>query len=75
VGCLWAQWRWRDTLREAVLLLALLPLYFAWRSLPNYFAIVPLLALFAVGSLRSAGLAVKTAPGWPFRAAKSACAD
>ena len=53
VGCLWAQWRWRDTLREAVPLLALIPLYFAWRSLPNYFAIVPLLALFAVGSLRS----------------------
>jgi uncharacterized membrane protein len=53
VGCLWAQWRWRDTLREAVPLLALIPLYFAWRSLPNYFAIVPLLALFAVGSLRA----------------------
>ncbi len=53
VGCLWAQARWREPLREAVPLLALIPLYFAWRSLPNYFAIVPLLALFAVGSLRT----------------------
>lgn len=53
VACLWAQARWREPLREAVPLLALIPLYFAWRSLPNYFAIVPLLALFAVGSLRT----------------------
>ena len=53
IGCLWAQARWREKLREAVPLLALIPLYFAWRALPNYFAIVPLLALFAVGSLRA----------------------
>jgi uncharacterized membrane protein len=52
LACLWAQARWRPILREAVPLLALIPLYFAWRSLPNYFAIVPLLALFAVGALR-----------------------
>jgi uncharacterized membrane protein len=51
LACLWAQWRWREQLREAVPLLALIPLYFAWRSLPNYFAIAPLLALFAVGAL------------------------
>ncbi|HET9111161.1 MAG TPA: glycosyltransferase 87 family protein, partial [Ktedonobacterales bacterium] len=51
LACLWAQWRWRERLHEAVPLLALIPLYFAWRSLPNYFAIVPLLALFAVGAL------------------------
>jgi hypothetical protein len=51
LACLWAQWRWREQLREAVPLLALLPLFFAWRSLPNYFAIAPLLALFAVGAL------------------------
>lgn len=49
--CLWAQWRWRPQLHEAVPLLALLPLFFAWRSLPNYFAIAPLLALAAVGAL------------------------
>ena len=48
-GCLVAQWRWRARLGDAALLLALIPLYFAWRSLPNYFAIAPLLALFALG--------------------------
>ncbi len=37
-------WRW---LREAGLLLALLPLFFAFRSPPNYFAVAPWLALFA----------------------------
>jgi hypothetical protein len=52
--CLWAQWRWRERLHEAVPLLALIPLFFAWRSLPNYFAIAPLLALFAVGALAHA---------------------
>src|SRR5487761_2197904 len=46
--CLWAQWRWRERLSDAFPLLALIPLYFAWRSLPNYFAIAPLLALFAI---------------------------
>ena len=51
LACLWAQWRWRAYLQEAVPLLALIPLFFAWRSLPNYFAIVPLLALFAVGAV------------------------
>lgn len=51
LACLWAQWRWRERLHEAVPLLALIPLAFAWRSLPNYFAIAPLLALFAVGAL------------------------
>jgi hypothetical protein len=54
LACLWAQWRWRERLREAVPLLALIPLFFAWRSLPNYFAIAPLLALFAVGALAHA---------------------
>ncbi|HEX8996673.1 MAG TPA: hypothetical protein VF812_11635 [Ktedonobacterales bacterium] len=53
-GCLWSQWRWRRQLGEAVPLLALLPLFFAWRSLPNYFAIAPLLALFAVSALARA---------------------
>ena len=57
LACLWAQWRWRERLREAVPLLALIPLYFAWRSLPNYFAIAPLLALVAVGTLARGGMA------------------
>ena len=61
LACLWAQARWRWALREAVPLLALIPLYFAWRSLPNYFAIVPLLALFAIGALRRSSVAEKLA--------------
>lgn len=51
VASLWAMWRWRPQLREAVPVLALLPLFFAWRSLPNYFVVAPLFALFAVGAL------------------------
>ena len=50
LGSLWAQWRWRAWLGDAIPLLALIPLYFAWRSLPNYFVIAPLLALFALGA-------------------------
>ena len=49
--CLLAQWRWRKGLGDAALLLALIPLYFSWRSLPNYFALAPLLALYAVVAL------------------------
>jgi len=43
--------RWHATLREATLLLALLPLYFAFRSQPNYFAIAPWLALYAANQV------------------------
>ena len=57
LACLWAQWRWRERLGEAIPLLALIPLFFAWRSLPNYFAIAPLLALVAVGTLARVGAA------------------
>ena len=46
-GALWAYARWRPQLGEAALLLALLPLFFAWRSPANYFAIAPWLALYA----------------------------
>src|SRR5579863_4427725 len=46
-GALWAYARWRPQLGEAALLLALLPLFFAWRSPANYFAITPWLALYA----------------------------
>ncbi len=51
VGALTAYVRWHITLRQAGLLLALLPLFFAFRSLPNYFAIAPWLALYAVNVL------------------------
>ncbi|HUY78632.1 MAG TPA: hypothetical protein VMV29_17810 [Ktedonobacterales bacterium] len=47
LGALVAFARWHGTLREAALLLALLPLYFALRSQPNYFSIAPWLALYA----------------------------
>jgi len=46
-GALWAFARWRPQLREAALLLALVPLVVAWRSPANYFAIAPWLALYA----------------------------
>jgi len=61
LACLWTQWRWRERLGEAIPLLALIPLYFAWRSLPNYFAIAPLLALFAIGALARVGAARRVA--------------
>jgi hypothetical protein len=51
LGALVAYARWHATLREAALLLALLPLYFAFRSQPNYFAIAPWLALYAANQV------------------------
>ncbi len=46
-AALWAAWRWRARLGDAVLPLALVPLFFAFRSTPNYFAFMPWLALYA----------------------------
>ncbi len=40
--------RWRTRLGAGVLVLALLPLFFAFRSIPSYFAFAPWLALYAV---------------------------
>lgn len=48
VGMLWCQWRWADQLGDGVLLLALVPLYLAFRAPANYFAIAPWLALYAL---------------------------
>lgn len=50
LACLWAYVRWHGTLREAALLLALVPLWFAWRSLPDYFSFAPLFALYAAAT-------------------------
>lgn len=47
VGAIWIAGRWRIRLGDSVLLLALVPLFFAYRSLPNYFAFAPWLALYA----------------------------
>ena len=46
--------RWRMHLGAGVLVLALVPLFFAFRSVPSYFAFAPWLALYAVIS-RPAG--------------------
>jgi hypothetical protein len=40
--------RWRTHLGAGVLVLALVPLFFAFRSVPSYFAFAPWLALYAV---------------------------
>jgi uncharacterized membrane protein len=49
--CLWTGWRWHDRLGDSLPLLALVPLLFAFRSLPNYFAFAPWLALYAASQL------------------------
>jgi hypothetical protein len=38
LGALYRYWRVCDRYPEAVMLLAMVPLFFAWRSLPSYFA-------------------------------------
>ncbi len=42
---LWIVWRWWHALPIAPLTFPLVPLYFAWRSLQNYFVFVPLFAI------------------------------
>jgi hypothetical protein len=44
-GSMYAFWRSRLLLPASVAALAALPLFFAWRSLVNYFYLVPILAL------------------------------
>ncbi len=48
-ACLWAALRWREALGEATLLLPLVPLYFAFRSPADYFALAPWIALYLAG--------------------------
>ena len=50
-GALWLFVRYRGALRESALLLALAPLFFAFRSPANYFAVIPWLALYAMLAL------------------------
>jgi uncharacterized membrane protein len=50
-GLLWLQLRYHRQLGDAVLLLAVVPLFFAFRSPPNYFAFVPWLALYATNRI------------------------
>lgn len=46
-AALFAAVRWRRYLGDATLLLGLIPLLFAFRSLPNYFGVAPWIALYA----------------------------
>ena len=51
IVCLAVAWRTRRTSPELGVVLALIPLFFAWRSLFSYFFIVPLLAAAAVARM------------------------
>ncbi|HZU77842.1 MAG TPA: glycosyltransferase 87 family protein, partial [Dehalococcoidia bacterium] len=55
-ACLWGAWRLRAQLGDAMLILALVPLYFAFRSPTNYFAFAPILALYAANHVCSSRL-------------------
>jgi hypothetical protein len=54
VVMLWLQLRYHRLLGDAVLLLAVVPFIFAFRSPPNYFAFAPWLALYAANCIYSA---------------------
>jgi hypothetical protein len=66
-AALWAYARWRHALADSALLLALIPMLFAFRSSPNYFAFAPWLALYAANRRYSAAGVVHT-PAWAARA-------
>ncbi|WIG58802.1 MAG: hypothetical protein OJF49_001548 [Ktedonobacterales bacterium] len=51
---LYCYWRWHEQIGDAALLLAILPLFFAYRSGPPYFALAPWLALYAVNRIYTA---------------------
>lgn len=59
IGSLVAAVRWRAALGDGVLLLALIPLLFAFRSLPNYFGVAPWIALYAANLAYRANLAAR----------------
>lgn len=54
-------WRVRHTSPELGVVLAMLPLFFAWRSLFSYFFLLPLFALAAIARMPTGDLAVETA--------------
>lgn len=61
IGSLIAAIRWRRALGDGVLLLALIPLLFAFRSLPNYFGIAPWIALYAANIAYRASVHARSA--------------
>jgi hypothetical protein len=60
--------RWRGALGDAALLLAVVPLFFAFRSAANYFAFVPWIALYAANCRYTANMGARQAPDWALRA-------
>lgn len=51
LAALAAYWRWWRILEPCALVLPFVPLFFAYRSLPDYFAFAPWLALYAASSI------------------------
>jgi hypothetical protein len=58
---LWYAWRTRRTSPEIGLVLAIVPLFFAWRSLFSYFFLLPLYALAGVARMPLGELATARA--------------
>lgn len=54
-------WRTRHTSPELGVVLAMLPLFFAWRSLFSYFFLLPLFAVAAISRMPTGDLAAETA--------------
>ncbi|MGH2378101.1 MAG: glycosyltransferase 87 family protein [Candidatus Limnocylindria bacterium] len=54
-------WRARHTSPELGVVLAMLPLFFAWRSLFSYFFLLPLFAIAAIARMPTGDLAAETA--------------
>jgi hypothetical protein len=63
-AALYAFCRWRVRLAEGGLMLALFPLFFAFRSLPNYFAIAPWIAFYAATQIYRVEGVMRARPAW-----------
>jgi hypothetical protein len=63
-AALYAFCRWRIKLAEGGLMLALIPLFFAFRSLPNYFAIAPWIAFYAATQVYRQEGDMRARPRW-----------
>src|SRR5207247_9002508 len=61
IVCLVVAWRSRHTSPELGAVLAIVPLYFAWRSLFSYFFLLPLFAFAAVARMPLGELAADRA--------------
>lgn len=61
IGALLVGWRTRRTSPELGVVLAMLPLYFAWRSLFSYFFLLPLFALAGLARMPAGALSAETA--------------